>query len=694
MSARSIQVTIVRLISIVVLASVVGLLPGAGRVRAAPGSFSLPMPIQAPSGLQQPPSSAPPLILAETVDLSAVPALLDGLTRANQRPAALCLPTETLAGADAALEQIVARGLRPSLLQQRVPVCLTVRPVDPGDLAADDGAAERLQRTVTRARAVLGADVHIDDVRLDLAGVAPNPEEAGAFTALVSRVAREQLPNATVTVVFGDVGGVDARRPSGASAYLMALGRWLDRHHPQDGPADLALPSVSLALDRLPPRVVGLAQDWLRVRHLAPGVQVTADAAAEPALRALRLAGGAADPIAVRLSGERAQAATLAPMLAALHTQAAHDPLPWLELREAPTIALPGPTWTDGDERQEPYAVDSNSPVHWDGDTLYVFTSVARPRRAVGHALDDLGPADPVEIRGPDGGPTAPGSRWLEATYQAPGGALYGWYHEEPPDACSGSGLRDTQVADPKIGLLPAWQTARDARKLTSPRIGAMVSDDNGESWRNLGIIMEAPEADLICTTENYFFSGGLGDFSVLADRDNRYLYILTSSYSPDPAQQGVGVARISRADLDDPVDRVWRWGDDGWTEPGLGGRGAMLYPVAVNWHRGDAFGFWGPTIHWNTYLDQYVILMNRAGDADFSQEGAYVSFAQTLDDPLTWTVPQKWRAGGDWYAEAIGLDARAHETDKSIGQRARYFEHGVSRHELVFHRRRDQASS
>ena len=40
---------------------------------------------------------------------------------------------------------------------------------------------------------------------------------------------------------------------------------------------------------------------------------------------------------------------------------------------------------------------------------------------------------------------------------------------------------------------------------------------------------------------------------------------------------------------------------------------------------------FWGPAIHWNTYLEQYVMLLNRAKDDQFGQEGIYVSFSPTL---------------------------------------------------------------
>ena len=42
----------------------------------------------------------------------------------------------------------------------------------------------------------------------------------------------------------------------------------------------------------------------------------------------------------------------------------------------------------------------------------------------------------------------------------------------------------------------------------------------------------------------------------------------------------------------------------------------------------------WGPSIHWNTYLERYVMLLNRAKDESFNNEGIYVSYARTLMIP------------------------------------------------------------
>jgi hypothetical protein len=219
------------------------------------------------------------------------------------------------------------------------------------------------------------------------------------------------------------------------------------------------------------------------------------------------------------------------------------------------------------------------------------------------------------------------------------------------------------------------------------PRVGAMSSKDDGRRWRDLGTILEAPARARRCDTANRYFAGGVGDFSVIPDRTGDYLYIVFTSYDPEPGQQGIGLARISRSDLDEPVGAVWRWSDAGWTEPGVGGRSTILYPVATDWHRPDANALWGPSVHWNTHLGQYVLLLNRAGDAQWSQAGAYVAFAANLAEPLTWTIPRRLRDGGNWYVQAMGTDVGRRETDTLIGRVARYFEHGVSRHELVFHR-------
>jgi hypothetical protein len=44
--------------------------------------------------------------------------------------------------------------------------------------------------------------------------------------------------------------------------------------------------------------------------------------------------------------------------------------------------------------------------------------------------------------------------------------------------------------------------------------------------------------------------------------------------------------------------------------------------------------------VHWNHHIQQYVILMNRAIDPRWKQDGIYISFTPDLSDPNSWTEP------------------------------------------------------
>ena len=85
---------------------------------------------------------------------------------------------------------------------------------------------------------------------------------------------------------------------------------------------------------------------------------------------------------------------------------------------------------------------------------------------------------------------------------------------------------------------------------------------------------------------------------------------------------------------------------------------------------------FWGASIHWNTYLEQYVML--------FGQEGIYVSFSPTLCEPSRWSVPAKILDGGSWYPQVIGTETGT-GTDRSAGKRARFFMTGRSDRMIEF---------
>jgi len=307
----------------------------------------------------------------------------------------------------------------------------------------------------------------------------------------------------------------------------------------------------------------------------------------------------------------------------------------------------------------QPGDCDCNSPAHWDGDTLYLFNSAGHPWRSAGPDLEHLD----RDYRQCTYDNRVHGGRWIECTWKADDGTLYGWYHFEPGGLCPGT-------------------------TLTAPRIGAVRSTDNGAHWKDLGVILEARAGTLRCDTTNYFFAGGNGDFSAMLDPAQEYFYFFISVYAGAPAEQGVGVARMRWADRDAPVGKVFKWHQGRWDEPGLGGRITPFLAARQDWHRADVDAFWGPSIHWNSHLGQYVLLLNRAVNRHWKQEGIYVSFNQQLENPAGWCTPMKiLDATGDdrWYPQVLGTDKSKRETDKLAGRAARLFVRGQSRWEILF---------
>ncbi|MBL8189790.1 MAG: hypothetical protein JNK38_17385 [Acidobacteria bacterium] len=331
---------------------------------------------------------------------------------------------------------------------------------------------------------------------------------------------------------------------------------------------------------------------------------------------------------------------------------------PLVELRDAPFISLSGGLDSTG----RIHGIDSNSPAEWDSDgNLIIFTSSQQPFRSIGPNLFSLSwPALPVYIA-----PRADvrGGQWIEATFRADDDKLYAWYHNEPLGLCGNSS------------------------RLTAPRIGALVSDDDGLTWQNLGIVLDAPAGSLNCSTANFYFAGGNGDFSVVPDQNYEYLYFFISTYYRQVSEQGVAVARMKIEDLDNPIGKVWKWLDGGWDSPGLGGHVNVTFPSFIDWHRSNANAYWGPSVHYNTHLESYVMLLNRASDRNWTQEGIYISFNNNLDEPHGWSVPERLPIfqNASWYPQVIGLGSG--ETDKIASQTARLFSSGLSYWEIVFHR-------
>jgi hypothetical protein len=341
--------------------------------------------------------------------------------------------------------------------------------------------------------------------------------------------------------------------------------------------------------------------------------------------------------------------------------QAAATAVPRATLTPASTLLLPG-------------NVDSNSPLVWDLDEgqrrLFVLTSHSgQPSVSSGPAIDRLSAATNITLL-----PHPGHGVWMEAVVTDEVETWYGFYHNE----------------------WPATACGRDDRFV--PRIGAALSTDRGASWHDLGIVLQATQNTTACDSPNRYVIGGVGDLSVMLDPDQKYLYIFYSQYQRQPESQGVAVARLLWADRDRPSGRVALWRNGTW-EPNAGRRefvsalpGAMrrrewTYPAATPlvstgqaWHDPDekVDAFWGPAVHWNTALEQYVMLLNRAKDENYAQEGVYVSFAPSLDDPSLWSTPQKLLSGGKWYPQVVGSTLGT-GTDKIAGATARFFMSGRS---------------
>jgi len=335
------------------------------------------------------------------------------------------------------------------------------------------------------------------------------------------------------------------------------------------------------------------------------------------------------------------------------------SPTPTARLVSAPRLDLPAD-------------IDSSNPAAWalvDGvSRLFVISSWGGiPVRASGTSLESLHEERPVAFSSHPGHGV-----WMEAIIPDEAGVWYGYYHHErPADLCG-----------------------RPERQL--PRIGAMRSSDNGQTWEDLGIVLDAPHGSEACDSQNRFVLGGVGDVTAALDADRKDVYLYFSQYVRDGRSQGVAVARIAWADRDAPAGKASIWNDGAWLPASESASidvgweypsGTPLVKSERPFHdrSGTNDVFWGPSIHWNTYLERYVMLLNRAKDDQFGQEGIYVSFSPTLQ-PQDWSAPAKIMNGGSWYPQVIGGEPGA-GTDRLAGRRARFFMTGRSERIIEFER-------
>ena len=303
--------------------------------------------------------------------------------------------------------------------------------------------------------------------------------------------------------------------------------------------------------------------------------------------------------------------------------------------------------------------VDGNSPGVWVDGMLRVYTSTGDPLAMMGPNLFQLWQTESPEVLPRDDYPL-----WIESVWRDEDGTIYGWYHHEPGSVCSSA-------------------------KLTAPKIGAVVSEDGGHTFRDLGIVLATGYA-MNCKAANGFFAGGHGDFSVIADREHQYFYFLFGNYSGPVAEQGVVMARMAFADRRNPVGAVYKYHAGEWHEPGVGGRVTPIFPAVRSWEGSDTDAFWGPSVHWNKHLEAYVMVLNRScSKSGWPQEGIYLSDNDDLSDPQGWRRPVKIldaKAIGfapGYYPQVVGTEEG--ETDSLVGEKARLYVKGVSKWEIVF---------
>ncbi len=321
-----------------------------------------------------------------------------------------------------------------------------------------------------------------------------------------------------------------------------------------------------------------------------------------------------------------------------------------------------------------PNATDSNSPSFWIDDRFHLFNSFnGRPRLSSGPSLEKA-----VDM--PD---VVPGRNtvyledlhvgaWLEAVIpDESSGLLYGWYHAEFVLQC------------------PKGQRFY-------PVIGAVVSETNGTTWHDLGIVLSPRGGEPGCDTNHPVTAGGVGDFSVILDNNtdpaDHYAYFLFSNYSGSLEEQGISFARMLWIDRDRPIDeetgqsRVLKWHTGYWTERGLGGWSTPLPDSRrVSWQSASNSGYWGPSVHWNVDLRTFVILMSRSKGGNYVTEGIYVTSNDDPSNPGAWATPRKIAESGQgWYPQVVGA-ASIRGTDRLAGRTARYFNAGRSTSLIVF---------
>eukprot|EP00456_Euglypha_rotunda_P049471 TRINITY_DN39684_c0_g1_i3.p1 TRINITY_DN39684_c0_g1~~TRINITY_DN39684_c0_g1_i3.p1 ORF type:complete len:159 (+),score=18.34 TRINITY_DN39684_c0_g1_i3:82-558(+) len=137
-------------------------------------------------------------------------------------------------------------------------------------------------------------------------------------------------------------------------------------------------------------------------------------------------------------------------------------------------------------------------------------------------------------------------------------------------------------------------------------------------------------------------------------------------------------------ADRMAPAGKVFKYFEGAWESEGINGKVSPIFTVKIPWETDHPDAMWGPSVHYNRELGEFVMLVNHTCcGVDWPAEGIFISFSGNLDDPKSWGEPQRLLQGGGWYPMAVGLEVG--DTDKEAGAVARFFMGSDSNYELIF---------
>jgi hypothetical protein len=309
------------------------------------------------------------------------------------------------------------------------------------------------------------------------------------------------------------------------------------------------------------------------------------------------------------------------------------------------------------------------------------------------------------------------GAAWFETIYQDPndktGKTLFALYHNEnypetlPYDSATGKGYINYRWPQ---GLTGPQSPAAVCR------IGIMKSSDGGHSWENKGIVLEDLQPRMILKPFNTSntFAGGVGDPSAVASGD--YLYIFygeygfpgaydSLTYSPNEEWKGqcVSMARIALKDLNDPVGKARRWDGKAFNAAPDGiGKPIAALQIPRNEGGGAASsptgGFhWGPSVSWNTYLNQWIMMMGHVTGPSWQGSKIFISFNPNADlskgnNSQQWSKPQLLLDKPGfivWYPSLQPMNTAEDIANKNtclrLGQEARLFYKAMTKDTAVY---------